>query len=501
MKIMFSLLTVLSTACGEASNQEFPEPEPPQSVPVFSIAGNTEIVFEADTESLLRNPCMGWGLYDDACNEVADANEYWAQQDTYARKYASFLYVRWRWSDMEPEEGKYAWVYDENYKKLIQGARDRDLKLAFRIYNNGMDNLRPGTPQFVKDAGAKGCVVGEHWTPYLDDPVFREKLGNFIKAFAEEYDDPDVVDFVDAVNVGYWGECHHLNLENSTTERRAEVLRWFTSTYGSNFKRVPLIMPGMSEFTYDLEKEIAIEENGYGFRRDGIGSHWFSAPEKEVFRSLFGSVLLIGETCYWGGDETDNLWFDDPQYHFTNWRQIYETTYQEAIDYHFNTLDLRTPVETKRWITKNDDLVRAFIQNGGYRLYPTVISFPEEIVKGRSLEIGHQWRNLATGYLPNNNKRWNYKYKVAFALLDDQGDVCQLFLDEQSDPSKFIKGSDVDYKMEINADDVAPGHYTLVVAIVDTSKNNEPGIKLAVKTKSVNGWTPVGEVNVKTVSE
>ena len=28
---------------------------------------------------------------------------------------------------MEPEEGKYAWIYDENYKKLIQGALDRGL--------------------------------------------------------------------------------------------------------------------------------------------------------------------------------------------------------------------------------------------------------------------------------------------------------------------------------------------------------------------------------------
>lgn len=56
---------------------------------------------------------------------------------------------------MEPEEGKYAWLYDENYKKLIQGALDRGLKLCFRIYNNGQDNLRTGTPDYVRRAGAK----------------------------------------------------------------------------------------------------------------------------------------------------------------------------------------------------------------------------------------------------------------------------------------------------------------------------------------------------------
>ena len=97
-----------------------------------------------DSVSLLRNPCMGWGVYDDANDEVQNADIYWAAQDRAARQYASFLYVRWRWSDMEPEEGKYAWIYDENYKKLIQGALDRGLKLCFRIYNNGQDNLRAG---------------------------------------------------------------------------------------------------------------------------------------------------------------------------------------------------------------------------------------------------------------------------------------------------------------------------------------------------------------------
>jgi ribosomal protein L27 len=83
-----------------------------------------------------------------AVGNVANAEEYWAAQDEAARNYASFFYIRWRWSEMEPEEGKYAWIYDENYKKLIQGALDRGLKLCFRIYDNGQDNIRQGTPEY-----------------------------------------------------------------------------------------------------------------------------------------------------------------------------------------------------------------------------------------------------------------------------------------------------------------------------------------------------------------
>ena len=172
---LFALISVILTSCSHACQK---------------------VELQEDTVSLLRNPCMGWGVYDDANDEVQNANIYWAAQDEAARQYASFFYVRWRWSDMEPEEGKYAWLYDENYKKLIQGALDRGLKLCFRIYNNGQDNLRAGTPDYVRRAGAKGYTVkglkGDLWTPYPDDPIFQEKLEKFVEAFAKEYDNPDI---------------------------------------------------------------------------------------------------------------------------------------------------------------------------------------------------------------------------------------------------------------------------------------------------------------------
>ena len=119
----------------------------------------TNIEFKEDTLSILKNPCMGWGVYDDANDSVQNADLYWKMQDEASKKYASFFYIRWRWSEMEPEEGKYAWIYNENYKKLIKGALDRGLKLCFRIYNNSQDNLSQSTPDYVRKAGAKGYMV------------------------------------------------------------------------------------------------------------------------------------------------------------------------------------------------------------------------------------------------------------------------------------------------------------------------------------------------------
>lgn len=460
----------------------------------FAIKGNIETSLAPDSISVIRNPCCGWGLYDDAEDEVADAEEYWALQDE-ASEYASFFYVRWRWSDMEPEEGRYAWLYDENYKALIQGALDRGLHLAFRIYVNGMDNIRPGTPSYVRDAGAKGCIVGGHWTPYLDDSVFRMKMEKFIEAFAKEYDNPEIVDFIDAANVGWWGECHHLNLADKAN--KDDVLRWLTDTYGKAFSKVPLIMPVCSEFGFNAELKYAMTRNGYGFRRDGLGSRWFNAQEKAKVASLFPGTLLIGEQCYWRGDESDQLPFHDDMYGFVNWRQVLEATCNDALKYHFNTLDLREPTETGRWLTKGHDLVQAFITNGGYRLFPSVVSAPVKLKRNSSAVIAHRWENMASGYFPNSNIRWNYKYKVAFALLDKEGNAVRTFVDYQSDPSSFIKGQSVDYLLNIETDEIEPGQYTWAVAIVDTSSGNIPGIRLAVAGTEMNGWTELNEVTVK----
>lgn len=462
----------------------------------FSIEGNHELTLTADSFSVLRNPCMGWGLYDDADDEVADADTYWAAQDSLgATRYASFFYIRWRWADMEPEEGCYAWQNNDNYRKLINGAIDRGLKLAFRIYFNGQDNFYPGTPAFVKEAGAKGCLVGGHWTPYIDDPIFREKFARFVKAFAREYDNPSMVDFVDGLGAGWWGECHHLNLKDAN--REVETLEWFTDLYGSSFRRVPLVMPVCSQFGAKAEMQIAHGMNGYGFRRDGLGSKWFLPKEKEHVLSLYPNTLLIGEQCYWKGDETDKVYFDDEQYHFTNWREVLDATYQDAINYHFNTLDLREPLEAGRWFRLAPDLVQAFVSHGGYRLYPKVLSLPKKMRLADTVCIGHRWENLGTGVLPNNDVRWNGKYKVAFALLDEEGKLCKSYVDTQSDPGRFFNGTNVDYLFYIHINGLPKGHYYWGVAIVDTTESDQPGIQLATQGEKIQGWTKVAAVTVE----
>ena len=474
VQLLFLLSSIFLAGCSHSSHRE-------------------KIVLQVDTVSLLRNPCMGWGVYDDASNEVQNADIYWAAQDKAARQYASFFYVRWRWSDMEPEEGKYAWLYNENYKKLIKGALDRGLKLCFRIYDNGQDNLRAGTPEYVRRAGAKGYTVkgsnGDHWTPYPDDPVFQQKLEKFVVAFAKEYDNPDIVDFVDGYSLGWWGECHHVVLQDQS--KFEQVFDWFTTMYSEHFKHVIPLLPFGSQIGFDTEKRIAIDQKGYGMRRDGLGSMWFSDEERRIVADMYGKTLFVGESCWWGSCSDDCTPFaSDTRYKLKTWRDVYELTLQHAIEGHFNTLDLRELPETQGWTERAQDLVQRFIVEGGYRIYPSNITLPTQAAPHSTDSIFHEWKNTGNGYLPNNVKNWNYKYKPAFALFDTQGKLVKVWADSIAEPSDWLHDTVHSYTLPISFAELPKGTYQWAVAIIDRTKEMKPGIKLAVKDKQEqDGWT------------
>lgn len=491
--ILVACCVILHWGCSDS------ESNPGQAyIPEGSIA----IDLQQDRSGLLRNPCMGWGLYDDAVKDVANADEYWAAQDEAARNYASFFYVRWRWAEMEPEEGKYAWIYDENYKKLIQGALDRGLKLCFCIYNNAKDNIRQATPDYVRQAGAQGYfVTGQDnaslWTPYPDDPIFQEKYEKFVAAFAREYDNPDIVDFVDGHSLGWWGECSHIQYIDPGKNK--ETFDWFTTMYSENFKNVILLLPYNSEIGFDVEKEIAVDGKGYGIRRNGLGSMYFSEEDQEIANEMYGKVLMIGECCYWGGyTAAYQPFLDDTKYSLKSWKDVYQLSYDHAQTYHFNALDLRTVTETKGWTSLAPELVRKFILNGGYRLYPTYVIMPYEASANSTVSISHSWRNTGYGYLPNNMKNWNYKYKPAFALLDREGNVIKSWVDEDAEPSQWLSNQRKNYTYQVSLEGIPAGDYQWGVAIVDRTKNDAPGIRIGIKDKEErNGWVIISDITVK----
>ena len=251
-----------------------------------------------------------------------------------------------------------------------------------------------------------------------------------------------------------------------------------------------------------MEKEIAIDKKGYSMRRDGLGSEWFTPYEKRIAKRMFGKSLLIGESCYWGCyiiDKNCRPFDKDRVYAFNSWLDVYELAYKDALKNGFNTLDLREIPETYGWTTLAPHLVQGFIEQGGYRFYPSKVQIPKVLYADVDFTIKHTWLNMGTGYLPNNNPKWNYKYKPAFALIDHHGIVAKYWIDEDAEPSLWTKqGKAYRYSLKCTTNDIVKGTYTLAVAIIDRKKLGKPALNLAITNHKLdNGWYTLQKVEVK----
>ncbi|MDR1140231.1 MAG: hypothetical protein LBL62_00965 [Planctomycetaceae bacterium] len=468
------------------------------SLTFVNIVTSETVYFTPDTKKVLRNPAMGWGLYADIVWKHPDPDVWWKGLEPGVPN-ANFFYYRCRWSTLEPEEGKYAWEHNEQFKKMINYARKHGLKLAFRVIVHSQNNSEQATPDYVRKSGAKGfaCSSNEKfWDPYLDDPVFQEKFAVFVRAFGKVFDNPEIVDFIDGNGLGWWGEQHNLHL--TTEEQRESVFEWICSTYASAFKKVLLVYCFGSEFGLEREFRIAVQKYGYIPRRDGVGSHWFTKPQKDFLNNHFPDFPLIAESCYWNLDQYQGSPPKDHVMKFESIRDVLVRSVTEAMEGHANTFDLRNPNDLKIWMREAPDMIEKFIAEGGYRVLPKMTEYPKEIVAGKTNEYRHEWINIGCGVCPNNNPRWNKKYQVAFALFsENENKMVSLYVDSLAEPSRWVKGVTAKYVSSI-AWKVPPETYRLVIGIVDTTQNNLPGIHCAVANLTrTDGWVDIGTITVK----
>lgn len=455
---------------------------------------------EFKKQGLLRNPGMGWELYDDASGEVADADAYWRAQDKIAREHASIFYLRWRWSDVEKRQGVYEWNNPRsNFSRLVDGARDRGLRLAFRFYVNPTDNLRQSTPEWVRKAcGDKnGRWIQGKWSPHLDDPTFQKKFANFIAAFGKRFNAPAEVDWIDVSSVGAWGEAHGLVLGNPVNKRA--VYEWLLETYADAFDKVLLGMQFGTEFGMDTDILLALEKHDCVLRRDGFGSQWVRG-QIEPMQARFPRNPIFAEKCYWNDNET---WRNDAQFkdRMHSWADVHRITLEQALECHANTLDLRTVWDAAEWM-KTPDLVARFERDGGYRIALNEISAPETIVRGQAWPVQHVWQNHGVGVLPNHNVRWNHKYRVAFGLFNTatQHHVAT-WIDRKTDPGDWIQCETYRQTFTVPANKTAkldPGTYSLIAAIVNTTRDGAPHLKLAIENKTTpQGASILGRIEVR----
>ena len=471
--------------------------------------------------SVFRNPMNGWVMYAGADNET-----YW-DLDFYvpdlgkrvkALDYASACYIRTSWAKLNPSNGVYAWR-DPNSAlgKVIKGAEARGLPIAFRVNVDGRDQGL-NTPQFVFDAGAKYYLENSSFplrrTPYPQDAIFKQHYAKFIEEFAKDFNDPKKTAFIDAYGLGKWGEAHNVVYEEvgatvtANTERlKEEVFDWITDLYSQQFTKVPLIINyhrlighptswGSANANSDRLLVKAINK-GYSLRQDAFGMTDYYQSWEKAFAKTWNFKRPIIMEGGWITSGTHRYWTDPSgKYREGHPEDVRQGEFDASAEAAVNMMDFRVG-DIESWFAKSFSLVQRFTSEGGYRLYPDQVYLPETVKSGEETTITHRWRNMGWGYFPNNIPQWNFKYKVAFALLDASGSVKKVFIDSKAEPSTWLKNTPVSHELKAGVS-VPAGTYTWAVAIVDATKDNQPGIRLAVNGDITSaGWLKLQNVQVQ----
>lgn len=228
-----------------------------------------------DTGALLTNPGMGWNFAYHSNNLNIFANTL-RPGDLLDAFPCDIVYFRLGWADVEKQEGVYDWsVIDKAADEWT--AHGKRIAVRFCAAFPGNQN----TPLWVRDAGARGAVDEKgKWFAYYDDPVFLEKLENFIAAAAEHLSKYPV-EFVDVGSLGSWGEGHCLETECApiTTEMKINHMqlwkKYFPDTTvlaGDDMlrERIVYLPTGAPYNCYDQPALDYALKNGFGMFDDSV---------------------------------------------------------------------------------------------------------------------------------------------------------------------------------------------------------------------------------------
>lgn len=497
----------------------------PVIIPKKVTPGNTLITPAIDIQTIYNNPAMGWVQYYEFQN--TDVDVYWAEMDAlYAEGLkTNILYIRNPWSWYEPEEGKYAWD-DPNSQlgKLISGARERGIQLAFRVLLDSSDAFQQSTPEYVFEAGALSYETDktdptapdiDSKDPYINDPIFLEKLGVFLQAFGEEFNNNLDIAFIDGMGFGNWGEVHHMKYHTNWDDNVDDAIEKIVDLYNRNFPDVLLGAQEGQPENYGTEQSEEYIDNlipytgafrkPYDFmvRRDTFG--WMTdAIRKQTIDWFNQGIPIFAENCY-HSFQIREYWYNNAG--FPTLDGILKQVVSDALECRANTLDARVVMDCQSWLQNDKEngsgLLDKFGINGGYRHAPTSIEIPSTLEVGEDITVHHAWRNYGVGVLPNTNMHWDNKYHVAFALLDPTTNEVVYQYNESTDnvnPGDWLlEDGNNRYRSKFRLPAyMQSGEYKLAVSIVNHKNDNQPEIDLAIQNpqKTTGGWYILDTVNV-----
>lgn len=471
---------VKENACAQ---QEDPALEIAQLIEKYEAEhGSAVKVYPKESAKLIKNPYKGLNYYTTKLDfSTLDLTKSGAS-------ISNVVYARYGWSKLEPEEGKYNF---DAIRENIEIVKEKNMMLGIGIgttvvYNNA-DSYEQQTPDWLFDSVDSGGCGAPYYNleikdgvyiklPYYNDPVFKEKMQNFLNAFAEEFNDDPNIAYVDMRNYGNWGEWHFDSSIFSDYKKQEEA-QYSKEDFRSlvdmfkNF-RLPLAM-----FTSNTDAlNYALDTYNTGVRVDGTlnPDNYDNHLKMKV---VDGKNFSVAE------------WFIQPEsfYEGKKYERYYDylPIYIERVVREgrasYISLGYWNP---ETFYSRFTDLSNRLANETGYWFKPSKITYPESLTSG-----------LFTMTMKNDGSTQLYAgYKrnsaLKLALADENGNIIDTLTLENVNPEDWKAGKYTYVSGEYSFKNTS-GAAKLYLGIFSDGDNTEPDIKLGIDAEPINGWYDV----------
>jgi hypothetical protein len=381
----------------------------------------------ADNKKALVNPNMGWTMhyYSNIITNYGSKLEPSDTLDDFPG--LATVYLRVPWSFLEPEEGKFNWeLLDTPAQRWIEKGK----RVAFRV-SAEESWMKFATPEWVKNAGARGFDLewGEQglWEPRFDDPVFLEKVENFVAAMARRYDGKSYVDFVDVGHLGMWGEGHTVFTASQTKikDYPLEVKIKHIDIYLKHFKNTLLCIsddfaghdqPGRNFpiTDYAFSKGVTIRDDSILVQKPP--RQWYHA---EMAQQFWPELPVILEHEHYGNAQERGAWSK-------------KRLKRSIEEYHASFMSIHW--WPRILLEDNRDVIDEINLRMGYRIQLKRVSWPEKVNVGKGFEISSEWGNA--GVAPCYGGGF-----PCYTIKDEKGGIVAVLVDEQLNFNKLRTGT------------------------------------------------------------
>ena len=446
---------------------------------VFSQSG-TVIVRPRQIGDVLVNPGMGIQTFQRFNGEAINPGRKWSEQGPEAKlpqadvkpdfPDTSLAYVRWFWSQIEPQRGKYRWdVID----LALDEARRHHQTLTFRLMP--YDEHHP-LPEWYQTSGARrankpGDKDGAIWSPDSSDPLYVKQWGEVVAGAGERYDGHPYLDSVDVSTFGYWGEGWGPYPPDWAIQKE------LIDQYFAAFHRTPLLM----NFDELRALDYAVHQ-GAGWRLDCWGdmgrpgrnwSHMLDLYPEQVVKAhaeeIWKRSPVSLETC-----GTPLSWKD--------WGFDLTYIFDQALRWHATSINIKSTAIPAEWKSQFDD----FQKKIGYRFALRRLEYPRSVHAGQAAMFRMWWLNAGVAPVYRD-------YVLALAFQSPGGSSVVRTGARVRD---WLPGDAVFEDPLYVPDDLKPGPYRLRVALLD-ARTLTPAIRLAIEGRQEDSWYDLGAITVE----